>query len=75
MWTERLQTEDDLSSWTARDECWEVSAGGEPADGSVGETGWRRQEEFKNCELNQVCSIQMSGSVRFILVGASVFVE
>lgn len=38
MWTERLPTEDDLSSWTARDECWEVAAGGggEPADGSAG---------------------------------------
>ena len=38
MWSERLPTEDDLSSWTARDECWEVLAGlgGDAADGSAG---------------------------------------
>lgn len=71
MRTERLPTEDDLSSWTACDECWKVA---KSQRGREGAGCWlmdrqrellqlgvrRRQEEFvcwENCELHQVsCS-------------------
>lgn len=67
MRTERLPTEDDLSSWTACDECWKVTAeegGGRVlADGSAERAApaWGAEtEEFvcwENCELHQVsCS-------------------